>query len=132
MGPLNNKSQYDYVNGLINRANESGANIITGGIQLDPESWEQGYFIMPTIITGVNNRVKSFVPNNLARLFRSYRFQDIDKVVQFANDSEFGLRASVWTENEALAVEVGRRLEGEPSSIIIIRFSRISILIFPA
>ncbi|MEH7250571.1 aldehyde dehydrogenase family protein, partial [Neobacillus niacini] len=52
MGPLNNKAQYDYVNGLIERAQESGAAVITGGIQLDPDTWDQGYFILPTIITG--------------------------------------------------------------------------------
>ncbi|MDQ7863487.1 aldehyde dehydrogenase family protein [Peribacillus frigoritolerans] len=35
-------------------------------------------------------------------------FNDIDEAVKFANDSEFALRASVWTENEDIAVENGR------------------------
>ncbi|MDN3018338.1 aldehyde dehydrogenase family protein [Paenibacillus sp. BSR1-1] len=111
MGPLNNKSQYDYVNGLIKRAAESGANVITGGIQLDPESWEQGYYIMPTIITGVEQTSEIVRAEQFGPVIPILPFSDIDQVVKLANDSEFGLRASVWTEDEELAVELADRLE---------------------
>lgn len=111
MGPLNNKSQYDYVNGLIKRAAESGANVITGGIQLDPESWEQGYFIMPTIITGVEQTSEIVRAEQFGPVIPILPFSDIDEVVKLANDSEFGLRASVWTEDEALAVKLADHLE---------------------
>ncbi|MEH7333885.1 aldehyde dehydrogenase family protein [Neobacillus drentensis] len=111
MGPLNNKSQYDYVKGLIERAAESGANVITGGIQLDPESWEQGYFIMPTIITGVEQRSEIVRAEQFGPVIPILPFSDIDEVVKQANDSEFGLRASVWTEDEALAAKLADRLE---------------------
>ncbi|PGY11878.1 aldehyde dehydrogenase [Bacillus sp. AFS031507] len=111
MGPLNNKSQYDYVNGLINRASESGANVITGGIQLDPESWEQGYFIMPTIITGVDQQSEIVRAEQFGPVIPILPFSDVDEVVRLANDSEFGLRASVWTEDELLAVKLADRLE---------------------
>ncbi|MBT2726131.1 aldehyde dehydrogenase family protein [Bacillus sp. ISL-75] len=111
MGPLNNKSQYDYVNGLINRASESGANVITGGIQLDPESWEQGYFIMPTIITGVDQQSEIVRAEQFGPVIPILPFSDVDEVVRLANESEFGLRASVWTEDELLAVKLADRLE---------------------
>ncbi len=111
MGPLNNKSQYDYVNGLIKRAAESGANVIAGGIQLDPESWEQGYFIMPTIITGVEQTSEIVRAEQFGPVIPILPFSNIDEVVKLANDSEFGLRASVWTEDEALGVKLADRLE---------------------
>lgn len=111
MGPLNNKSQYDYVNGLIQRAKESGANVITGGIQLDPESWDHGYYIMPTIVTGVEQTSEIVRAEQFGPVIPILPFSDIDEVVKFANDSEFGLRASVWTEDETLAEKLADRLE---------------------
>jgi acyl-CoA reductase-like NAD-dependent aldehyde dehydrogenase len=111
MGPLNNKSQYDYVNGLIKRAAESGANVITGGIQLDPESWDQGYFIMPTIITGVDQQSEIVRAEQFGPVIPILSFSDVDEVVRLANDSEFGLRASVWTEDESLVEKLADRLE---------------------
>jgi acyl-CoA reductase-like NAD-dependent aldehyde dehydrogenase len=111
MGPLNNKSQYDYVNGLIKRAADAGANVITGGIQLDPESWEQGYFIAPTIITGVEQTSEIVRAEQFGPVIPILPFSDVEEVVRLANDSEFGLRASVWTEDEALAVKIADRLE---------------------
>ena len=111
MGPLNNKSQYDYVNGLIKRAEESGANVITGGIQLDPESWEQGYYILPTIITGVDQTSEIVRAEQFGPVIPILSFSDVDEVVRLANDSEFGLRASVWTEDEATSMKLADRLE---------------------
>ncbi|WP_066072025.1 aldehyde dehydrogenase family protein [Neobacillus soli] len=111
MGPLNNKSQYDYVNGLIKRAAEAGANVITGGIQLDPESWDQGYYIMPTIITGVDQQSEIVRAEQFGPVIPVLPFSDVDEVVVLANDSEFGLRASVWTEDEALVEKLADRLE---------------------
>lgn len=58
MGPLNNKVQYDYVNGLIERTAKEGGNIITAGIQLNPETWDKGYYIfLPLLLVSIS-RVK--------------------------------------------------------------------------
>ncbi|MEH7249437.1 aldehyde dehydrogenase family protein [Neobacillus niacini] len=111
MGPLNNKSQYDYVKGLIERAEESGATVITGGIQLDPDTWDQGYFILPTIITGAGQDSEIVRAEQFGPVIPVLPFSDVDEAVQLANDSEFGLRASVWTEDEQLATTLADRLE---------------------
>jgi acyl-CoA reductase-like NAD-dependent aldehyde dehydrogenase len=111
MGPLNNKSQYDYVKGLIERAEELGATVITGGIQLDPDTWDQGYFILPTIITGAGQDSEIVRAEQFGPVIPVLPFSDVDEAVQLANDSEFGLRASVWTEDEQLATTLADQLE---------------------
>ncbi|MGM0901204.1 MAG: aldehyde dehydrogenase family protein [Bacillota bacterium] len=111
MGPLNNKSQYEYVNGLIERAEQTGATVITGGIQLDPETWENGYYILPTIITGVNQNSEIVRAEQFGPVIPVLPFSDSEEAVKLANDSEFGLKASVWTENKELAVQLADQLE---------------------
>lgn len=111
MGPLNNKAQYDYVNGLIERTEKAGANVMTAGIQLNPEMWDQGYYILPTIVTGVDQQSEIVRAEQFGPVIPILPFSTIDEVIKLANDSEFGLRASVWTENEELAVEMADRLE---------------------
>ncbi|MEY8190063.1 aldehyde dehydrogenase [Peribacillus simplex] len=111
MGPLNNKAQYDFVNGLIERTAKSGGNIITTGIQLNPETWDKGYYMCPSIITGVDQQSELVRVEQFGPIIPILPFNGIDEAVKLANDSEFALRASVWTENEDIAVEMADRLE---------------------
>lgn len=111
MGPLNNKAQFDYVNELIVRTAKSGAKVVTAGIQLNPETWNQGYYMLPSIVTGVNQQSELVRVEQFGPVIPILPFSDVDEAVKLANDSEFGLRASVWTENEELAIEMADRLE---------------------
>ncbi|MGA5688345.1 aldehyde dehydrogenase family protein [Cytobacillus pseudoceanisediminis] len=111
MGPLNNKAQYEYVNGLIERARKSGATVISGGIQLDPESWDKGYYILPAIITGVDQKSEIVRSEQFGPVIPILPFKEDEEVISLANDSEFGLRASVWTEDESKAIKFADRLE---------------------
>ncbi|MDQ0243764.1 acyl-CoA reductase-like NAD-dependent aldehyde dehydrogenase [Bacillus fengqiuensis] len=111
MGPLNNKAQFDYVSGLIERTAQSGAKVITAGIQLNPETWDQGYYMLPSIVTGADQQSEVVRAEQFGPVIPILPFSDVDEAVKLANDSEFGLRASVWTENEELALELADRLE---------------------
>ncbi|MFI8493678.1 aldehyde dehydrogenase family protein [Peribacillus butanolivorans] len=111
MGPMNNKAQFDYVNELIERTAKSGGKVVTTGIQLNPETWDQGYYMLPSIITGVDQQSEVVRVEQFGPVIPILPFSDVDEAVRLANDSEFGLRASVWTVNEELAIEMADRLE---------------------
>ncbi|MGG1217568.1 aldehyde dehydrogenase family protein [Priestia endophytica] len=111
MGPLNNKVQFDYVNELIERTARSGAEVVTAGIQLNPETWDKGYYMLPSIVTGVNQQSEVVQDEQFGPIIPVLPFTTIDEAIKLANDSQFGLRASVWTKNEELAIEMADRLE---------------------
>src|SRR5262249_54888087 len=52
MGPLNNKTQFDFVTDLINQCKNAGFTVLTKGRKLDPKTWYQGFFMLPSIVLG--------------------------------------------------------------------------------
>ncbi|QRG66637.1 aldehyde dehydrogenase family protein [Brevibacillus choshinensis] len=111
MGPINNKAQYDYVTGLIERTKQEGAHVETLGIKLDEESWNQGYFLLPSIATGVNQSSELVRAEQFGPVIPVLKYSDLDEVVAMANDTEFGLRASVWTADQQLAESFADKLD---------------------
>jgi acyl-CoA reductase-like NAD-dependent aldehyde dehydrogenase len=111
MGPINNKAQYDYVTGLIERTKQEGAQVETLGIKLDEESWNQGYFLLPSIATGVKQSSELVRAEQFGPVIPVLKYSDLDEAVAMANDTEFGLRASVWTADQQLAESFADRLD---------------------
>lgn len=111
MGPINNKAQFDYVAGLIERTRQSGAHVETLGIKLDEETWENGYFMLPSIATGVTQQSELVRAEQFGPVIPVLTYSDLDEAVAMANDTEFGLRASVWTADQAQAESLADRLQ---------------------
>ncbi len=111
MGPINNRSQFDFVTGLIDRTRQLGANVVTAGQKLDPDTWEEGYFILPTIVTGIDQQHELVRVEQFGPVIPILAYSDIEEAIRMANDTEFGLRASVWTADEAKAIELADQLE---------------------
>ncbi|RNB79081.1 aldehyde dehydrogenase family protein [Brevibacillus nitrificans] len=111
MGPINNKAQYDYVTGLIERTKQAGAQVDTLGIKLDEESWDQGYFLLPSIATGLDQSSELVRAEQFGPVIPVLKYSDLDEAIAMANDTEFGLRASVWTADQSVAETFADRLD---------------------
>ena len=111
MGPLGNKVQFDFVNGLMERSRNQGLDIRTCGRKLSPEKWDQGYFLLPSILTGANHPDEVVACEQFGPLVPIVRFDDIDRAVGWANDTHFGLRASVWTSDRRQAETLADRIQ---------------------
>lgn len=111
MGPLNNRPQFDRVQGLLDRIRASGATLHTVGEQLDPTGWDSGLFVLPTVVTDVPPDAEIVTCEQFGPIIPVVSFADDDEVVAHANATEFGLAASVWTEDRAHALAVARRLQ---------------------
>jgi phenylacetaldehyde dehydrogenase len=109
MGPLVSDEQYRKVVGYIESGIAEGANIAAGG----PVSGvERGYFVRPTVLTNTNPRMKVVQEEIFGPVVCAVPFADEDlaRIVRRANDSVYGLAASVWTQNLSVAHKVARSL----------------------
>src|ERR1700678_3570861 len=104
MGPLVSDEQYRKVLGYIESGMNEGAKVTAGGAAKS----DHGYFVQPTVLTNTHPGMKVvdeeiFGPVVCATPLSD---KDIDVILRKANDSIFGLAASVWTENLSTAHKV--------------------------
>lgn len=107
MGPLVSTVQAERVSGYMQRASEAGATIVTGGDRPDPA----GSFISPTVITDVDGSMEIVRDEVFGPVIVCAPFDDIAEVTELANDSNYGLAASVWTESLSLAHRLASDIE---------------------
>ncbi|KPK05794.1 MAG: aldehyde dehydrogenase [Anaerolineae bacterium SG8_19] len=107
MGPINNLEQLERVIELTEDARNSGAVIVTGGKRLE----RPGYFFPPTIVTQIRDGARLVDEEQFGPVLPIIPFADVDEVIKRANDSEFGLGGSVWTNDTAKGAELAARLE---------------------
>lgn len=94
-GPVQNKLQYDKVKALIADAIAQGAKALSGN-QVLPE---QGYFIAPTILTGLDDACRVVQEEQFGPVLPILKYQSIDDAIARANASEFGLGGSIWSQD---------------------------------
>jgi acyl-CoA reductase-like NAD-dependent aldehyde dehydrogenase len=109
MGPLASRNQQESVLSEITLARQEGATLAMGGQA--PEGFDRGAYVEPTLFTGVNNRMRIAREEVFGPVAAVLPFETIDEAVAIANDSIYGLSASVWTSDVTTAHKVARDLE---------------------
>jgi acyl-CoA reductase-like NAD-dependent aldehyde dehydrogenase len=112
MGPLISERQRDKVDGMVRRAVEAGATIVTGGNAVDP-----GWFYEPTLLTGVDPASEIAQEEIFGPVLVVIPFDDDDHAVRIANNSIYGLSGAVHSRDEERAVAIARRIRTGTFSI---------------
>ncbi|MDM9624089.1 aldehyde dehydrogenase family protein [Rhizobium sp. S96] len=109
IGPLVSKAARDKVIRLVEDAKSKGATVVVGG--RIPESEPTGWFYEPTILTGCTQDMAIMREECFGPVAAVMRVADFDQAIERANDSEFGLGASVFTTSLDEAMDAAERLE---------------------
>src|SRR5690606_4950009 len=99
MGPLVSRKQLDRVMGFVDEARGDGAEVLAGGSRME----RPGYFMRPTVLAGVDHRMNAVREEIFGPVLCAMKFHDIPEVIIKANDTDYGLAASIWTRDLARA-----------------------------
>ncbi len=99
MGPLINKAQLEKVTGYVAIGKDEGAVLHHGGGVPSLQGFEGGFFIEPTIFTGVTDGMRIAREEIFGPVMSVLTFAEEDEVIARANDTEFGLSAGVFTRD---------------------------------
>ncbi len=105
MGPIVSKTQYDKVVSWLEVAKKEGGKIIAGGGKPEdlPVQMQNGYFLRPTLIQDLTNCSEVHQTEIFGPVVTVNSFKYPHEAVKWANNSAYGLSASVWTKNLTLA-----------------------------
>lgn len=107
MGPLVSSEQQSRVLNYIEKGVEEGAEILTGGGSPSKE----GYFVSPTIFSAVDDKMTIAKEEIFGPVIAAMPYDDLDEVIERANNSEYGLAAGVWTRDVAKAHYIANKLK---------------------
>jgi phenylacetaldehyde dehydrogenase len=108
MGPLVSEEQFNRVTGFIESGIQEGAKVAAGG----KRHGDRGYFVQPTVLTNTKPDMKVIREEIFGPVVcaESFSDADLDRVAAEANNSIYGLAASVWTRDLSTAHKMARRL----------------------
>ena len=107
MGPLVSAKQHQTVLNYIEEGKNEGALLVAGG----EKAFEKGYFVQPTIFADVEDDMVIAREEIFGPVMSIFVFDSIEEVIKRANDSDYGLAASVWTENIKKAHYISGKLQ---------------------
>jgi acyl-CoA reductase-like NAD-dependent aldehyde dehydrogenase len=111
MGPMHTQKGRDDAAALLDDCRKRGAKVLQlGGIH-NKTTFDRGYFIRPAVVTDIGDDAPLMTEEQFCPAVPVATYTDIDDVVTRANDTHFGLCASVWSKNVDRALGVARLME---------------------
>ncbi|NBC23870.1 MAG: aldehyde dehydrogenase family protein [Gammaproteobacteria bacterium] len=109
IGPLVSAAQFEKVQNLIQKGIDEGAKLECGGVGR-PDGMNRGYFVKPTIFSGVSNDMTIAQEEIFGPVLSLIGYQDEEEAVRIANDTVYGLSAYVSSGDLEHAARVGKQI----------------------
>lgn len=111
IGPVADEYQLQNILDYIEKGKVEGARLLTGGNRLTGESYDKGYFVEPTVFTDVTPDMSIAREEIFGPVLSIIPVNDFDEAISVANDVEYGLSASIITNNLARSMEYIDKIE---------------------
>lgn len=112
MGAVTSKVQYDKITGIIRQAmKERDTRLICGGLPPTEGPLSEGYFLVPTVFTAVDNDGILAKTEIFGPVIVCIPWENEEEVIRLANDTTYGLAAYIWTGNAARGMKVAREIK---------------------
>ncbi|CAN5553095.1 aldehyde dehydrogenase [soil metagenome] len=111
MGPVAFEKQLEKIKGYISVGQEEGAELVCGGKPPENPELQDGFFIEPTIITGVDNQMTVAREEIFGPVLSVISAESEEEIIRQANDTPYGLAAGIWTRDLQRAHRVAHALK---------------------
>jgi aldehyde dehydrogenase (NAD+) len=108
LGPVAMKRQLDRIEMYIEEGKKSGATLVTGGGR--PAHMNKGYYVEPTLFANVDNKSRIAQEEIFGPVLCLIPAEDEEDMIRIANESDYGLNGSVFTNDAQAAYDIGRRV----------------------
>ena len=106
IGPVQNRQQFEKLGEFLADAHASGT-VLAGGKALEGD----GYFIAPTIVRDIPDSARLVREEQFGPILPVLSYDDLDEAIARANDSEYGLGGTIWTNNLDRGIEVAMKID---------------------
>ena len=116
IGPVVNRTQWDRIQGLIQKGIDEGATLVTGGPDR-PEALDKGFYVKPTVFANVTNDMTIAKEEIFGPVVSILGYNSVDEAVNIGNDTEYGLAAYISGTDMTKVKEVAAKLRAGQVSI---------------
>ena len=109
MSSMVSKDQIDKVEEMVNFAKKEGAEVVVGGNR--SSNFNKGYFYQPTLLTNVRQNMQIIQEEVFGPVLPVMKFETLDEAIALANDCEYGLTSSIFSENFNKVMHASDQLE---------------------
>ncbi len=109
IGPVISETQFNKIQGLIQKGIDEGAKLVAGGIG-KPDGLKDGYYVKPTVFADVNNEMEIARTEIFGPVLSVIPFETEEEAIKIANDTDYGLTNYIQTQDTEKVKRVARKL----------------------
>ena len=111
VGPVTTPPQFEKILSYMDVAKADGAECVLGGKRADRPECGDGWFVEPTVYTGVKNSMRIAQEEVFGPILSIIPFKDDEEAIEIANDVIYGLAAGLWTSDIGRCIEIPKRIK---------------------
>lgn len=111
IGAIVSKPHFEKIMGYIDLAKQEGGTILCGGVPVRPNNYGEGWYIAPTVIEGLNMDCRTNQEEIFGPVVTIMPFANDQDALALANNSEYGLSTTIWTQNLNRAHQMADEIE---------------------